>query len=91
MDAVALLREALDPELVRMGEIAQKVLPSLDGATIGCLLSLYGVEISLSNGHVTPSELADYFRILAKSLEDGEPLPTLSRIPPDEGAEDPGF
>jgi hypothetical protein len=55
MDAVALLREALDPELVRMGEIAQKLLPSLDGTTIGCLLSLYGIEISLCYGQVSPA------------------------------------
>ena len=91
MDPVMLLREALDPELVRMGEIAQKVLPSLDGATIGCLISLYGVEISLSYGAVEPEDLAAYFRILAQALEDGGQLPTLTRIPPDQDAEEPAF
>jgi hypothetical protein len=83
MDHVALLRTALEPELAKLIEVAGRVIPGLDGATLGSLLVIYGIEISLHTQAVNRGEMVDYLHILAEDLEKGDgPLPTLSGLPP---------
>jgi hypothetical protein len=91
MDTVMLLRDALAPELEKLTELAKGVVPQLDGASIGSLLTLYGIEIGLTAGAVSAEHMAAYLRFIAEALEAGTgSLPTLSRIPPDEAGE-PAF
>jgi hypothetical protein len=90
MDHVALLRTALDPELVALSELATRVVPGLDGATLGSLMTIYGVEIAIGTRAATREDMADYLRIVADALEqDDGPLPTLSGLPPVES--EPAF
>jgi hypothetical protein len=90
MDHVALLRTALDPELANLLEVALRVIPGLDGATLGSLLTIYGIEIATGTDTVTRDEMADYLRIVADALQAGEgALPTLSGLPPVES--EPAF
>jgi hypothetical protein len=85
MDHVALLRTALDPELAKLLEVALRVIPGVDGATLGSLMTVYGVEIAVGTLAVTRDEMADYLRIIANALQEGDgPLPTLSGLPPVE-------
>ena len=90
MDHVALLRTALDPELTKLLETALRMIPELDGATLGSLMTIYGIEIALGSSAVTRDEMADYLRIVADALQtDDAPLPTLSGLPPMES--EPAF
>ncbi|HWX46926.1 MAG TPA: hypothetical protein VNZ61_02580 [Roseomonas sp.] len=90
MDHVALLREALEPELAKLLEVGLRVLPGLDGATLGSLLTIYGIEIGLGTKAVGREQMADYLRLIAETLEqDDGPLPTLSGLPPVES--EPAF
>jgi hypothetical protein len=90
MDHVALLREVLGPELVKLYDVALRVIPDLDGATLGSLLTIYGVEVAVGSKAATREDMADYLRIVADALESGDgPLPTLSGLPPVES--EPAF
>lgn len=75
------LREALEPELTRLIDTARTVQPDVDGATVGSLLTLYGIEIGLTVGEVGPTVMATYLKEIAAALDGGaDALPTLSRI-----------
>ncbi len=85
------LRKTLEPELTRLIETARAAEPSLDGVTLGSLLTLYGIEIGLTVGEVSHNLMAEYLRQVAKALDAGaEALPTLGRMP-FEGSDEPGF
>ncbi len=74
------LREALEPELASLIVRSRGVIPGLDGASIGSLITLYGVEVALGEGRVGRVDLAGYLRLVAEALEEGAcSLPTLSR------------
>ena len=86
-----MLREQLDPELLKLVELTQTVLPHLDSPAIGSLLILYGIEIGLTNDAISRTELADYLRTLAAHLDLGvTALPTLTDMTPADIAE-PAF
>ncbi len=89
MNAVALLREALSSDFVRMGELAIRIIPGLDGATLGSVMILYGIETIICGEAASRQELAVHFREIADALERDDPeLPVLTGIPP---AVDQGF
>ncbi|WP_421999315.1 hypothetical protein [Reyranella sp.] len=80
-DAVMRLREALEPELARLIDAAKAVDPVTDPVTVGSLLLLYGVEISLTVGDIAPERMADYLRAVADAVDDRTgALPTLGRL-----------
>lgn len=85
------LREALEPELTRLIDTARTVQPDVDGATVGSLLTLYGIEIGLTAGGVGRATMAAYLKEIASALEgEADALPTLSRIVDPEASE-PSF
>lgn len=85
------LRQALEPELTRLIEAARRVEPNLDGVTFGTLLTLYGIEISLTVGELGKELLAAYLREIADALDEGaDALPTLGRMA-SEGSDEPAF
>jgi hypothetical protein len=90
MDHVALLRTVLAPELVRFDDGGLRVIPDLDGATLGSLLTVYGVESAIGSKAATRDDMAEYLRMVADALQSGDgPLPTLSGLPPVES--EPAF
>ncbi len=85
------LRQALEPELTRLIEMARSVDPKLDGVTVGSLLTLYGIEIGLTVGELGNELMAAYLREIANALDDGaDALPTLGRMA-SKGADEPAF
>lgn len=91
IDPVMLLRDALQPELLNLITVAKTVTPTLDGATFGSLLTLFGIEIGLTSGGVSGPQMAKYLHMLADAIDsDADALPTLGRQPPQEPRE-PSF
>lgn len=91
MNAVVLLREALSSDFVKMGELAMRIIPELDGATLGSVMILYGIEAIIFGEAASQEELAAHFRNIADALERHDPkLPVLTGIPPSADHE-PGF
>lgn len=91
MNAVILLREALSEDFVKMGELAMRIVPDLDGATLGSVMILYGIETTICGGGTPPSVMATHPRNVADALDRGDPeLPVLTGIPPTAEAE-PAF
>lgn len=91
MDVVGILREQLDPELVKLVELAQSALPHLDTISVGSLLLLYAIEVAITCDALSRAELADYLRTLAAHLELGATqLPSLTAMRPGDIAE-PAF
>ena len=83
MNAVILLREVLSADFVKMGELAMRIVPDLDGATLGSVMILYGIETTICGGGTPPDVMATHLRNVADALDRGDPeLPVLTGIPP---------
>lgn len=90
-DPVMLLRDALQPELLKLVEVAKRITPTLDGATLGSLLTLFGIEIGLTLGNVSGPQMAAYLHMIADAIDnDEDALPTLGRQLPQAPTE-PSF
>ena len=91
MNAVVLLREALSADFVKLGELAMRIVPDLDGATLGSVMILYGIETTICGCGTSPSVMATHLRDVADALDRGDTeLPVLTGIPPTTDAE-PAF